>query len=83
MTRFVSAAMANRQFSEFLGEAARGETIIITRRGEPVAQLSPIIATAEQKARGEALERLIATMREGFPSTDEPFDRDSLYDRHR
>ena len=41
MPRYVSAADANRQFSEILGQAADGETVIITRRGEPVAQLTP------------------------------------------
>ena len=81
MTRFVSAADANRQFSEILGQAAAGETVIITRRGEPVAQLAPFDRRSADDARAGAWARLLSTLEEGLPLGGEPFDRDSLYDR--
>ena len=40
MTRTISARDANQRFSELLAQAAGGETVVITRRGKPVAQLS-------------------------------------------
>ena len=81
MPRFVSAADANRQFSEILGEAARGETVIITRRGDPVAQLGPFGRPAVEDARNLAWSRLLSTLEEGLPLGGARFDRDSLYDR--
>ena len=40
--RTVSAREANQQFARILGQASAGEEIVITRRGKPVAVLSPI-----------------------------------------
>lgn len=37
----VAAFEAKTHLSRLLGEASRGETILITRRGTPVAQLVP------------------------------------------
>ena len=79
--RYVSAADANRQFSEILGQAANGETVIITRRGEPVAQLAPFDRRAGDGARSAAWSRLLSTLDEGLPLGGGVFDRDSLYDR--
>ena len=81
MPRYVSAADANRQFSEILGQAAQGETVIITRRGEPVAQLTPFDHGAEDGARAAAWSRLLSTLDEGLPLGGDKFDRDSLHDR--
>ena len=79
MPRYVSAADANRQFSEILGQAADGRTVIITRRGEPVAQLAPFDRRALDQAA--AWSRLISTLEEGLPLGGGEFDRDSLYER--
>lgn len=81
MARTVSAAEANRQFSEILGQAAEGETVVITRRGKPVAQLLPFGRASVDEGRGRALERLLSTLEEGLPLGGETFDRDALYDR--
>ena len=37
----VSAVQANHEFSELLAHAERGEEILITKRGKPVALLCP------------------------------------------
>jgi prevent-host-death family protein len=81
MTRYVSAADANRQFSELLGQAAEGETVIITRRGEPVAQLAPFDPSAETGVRAAAWSKLLSTLETGLTLGGGTFDRDSLYDR--
>ena len=40
-----SVAEAKAHLSELLDRAMKGEKIVITRRGEPVAQLAPVRAT--------------------------------------
>ncbi|WP_158043633.1 type II toxin-antitoxin system Phd/YefM family antitoxin [Skermanella pratensis] len=81
MSRTVSAADANRQFSTILGQAAEGETVIITRRGAPIAQLVPYRQGPENKSHAPAWDRLLATLEEGVHLGEGQFDRDSLYDR--
>ena len=81
MARFVSAADANRQFSEILGQASRGETVIITRRGSPVAQLVPFGRPPIDALRETAWDRLLSTLEEGLPLGATQLDRDSLHDR--
>ncbi len=50
---------AKTHFSALVDEAFGGATIVITRNGEPVAELSPL--DAERKTRGQlAAERLRA-----------------------
>ncbi len=39
--RHVSIREANRSLSRLLEEVERGETVVITREGKPVAQLAP------------------------------------------
>lgn len=39
--RTVSIRDANQQFSRLIKDVEAGETIVITRQGKPVAQLSP------------------------------------------
>lgn len=80
MARVVSAAEANRQFSRILGEASRGEDVVITRRGEPVARLAPIGRDPLDPVRDAAFSRLLATLEQGVDLGGERFDRDSLYD---
>ena len=81
MPRTVSAADANRQFSEILRHAAGGETVVITRRGEPVAQIGPVGPAGASDGREAARARLIATLERGVSLGGHRFDRDSLYDR--
>lgn len=46
-------------FSRLVDEAERGETIIITRHGRPVAQLSPIAPDTERLSPEKAFSLLI------------------------
>jgi prevent-host-death family protein len=57
----ISLAEAKARLSELVARVAAGETICITRRGKPVAQITPV-----QKPRKpidvDALRALVATM---------------------
>jgi prevent-host-death family protein len=79
MARKVSAREANQHFSDILGRAAQGEEIVITRRGEPVAQL--VRYSAVSAPQTQAWDRLMTMLEAGFPLDGQPFDRDELYDR--
>ncbi len=81
MVQSISAREANQQFSGLLGRAAQGEKIIITRRGEPIAQLAPYKASKLSEGQNHAWDRLIAILEEGLPLGGEKFNRDELYDR--
>ena len=62
----VNVADAKRQFSDLLGRVAYGrESIVITRRGRPMAKLVPI---PEQPERANELADL-----EGWLADDDPF----------
>jgi prevent-host-death family protein len=63
----VTVANAKARLSELIGRVARGESIRITRRGKPVAQLSAV--NLDRKPVDlEALQAVTGSM----PSDDEP-----------
>jgi len=78
--RSVSAREANQQFARILGEAASGEEIVITRRGRPVAVLSPYRAPTMTPEREAAIERLSEMMRRGIGRGARRFSRDEIYE---
>ena len=53
--REVSATEASRNFSAVLDAAERGETVVVTRAGEPVATIAPA-----PRANGQALQDVFA-----------------------
>jgi prevent-host-death family protein len=79
--RTVSVSDAGRHFSTILGYAASGETIVITRHGEPIAQLVPYKRPAANETRLAAWNRLLKTLEEGVHSGGATFERGSLYER--
>ena len=62
----VTAFEAKTHLSALLGEASRGETILITRHGEPVAQLVPPPSAADE-ARSAMQFLFSQTVRLGMP----------------
>jgi prevent-host-death family protein len=52
-----SVAALKARLSEYLAAVKRGEEVIVTDRGRPVARLAPIEGMAELDARSEALIR--------------------------
>jgi prevent-host-death family protein len=49
---------AKNKLAELLQRAERGEEIVITRRGKPVARLVPVEESGDQKRAREAMERI-------------------------
>jgi prevent-host-death family protein len=78
--RAVSAREANQAFSRLLQEAEGGTEFVITRRGKPVAVLSPF-AARRSRDQEEAIERAIDLMRKGLPIGGRRFTRDEMHER--
>ena len=55
MSKAVAVSEFKSRFESYLREVRRGETIVITDRGEPVAELRPITM-----ATGAEIDRLVA-----------------------
>ena len=81
MAYTVSARDANQQFSDILGRAAQGESVVITRRGQPVAELIKYGAGASAEGNGAAWDRLVSTLEIGLNLGGGAFDRDDLHER--
>jgi prevent-host-death family protein len=78
--RFVTAREANQAFSRILREAENGESVVITRRGEPVAVIAPYRAP-DTADRERAIEHVVGLMREGLPIGGRRFTRDEMHER--
>jgi prevent-host-death family protein len=82
MSKTVTLRDANQNFAKYVRQVEAGAEIVITRRGEPVAKLSPVsgkrVLTPEQQA---AVERTRKRLEKGWPLGIGKLDRDSLYDR--
>ncbi len=56
-------------FLALLNEAERGEIIVITKNGRPVAQLGPVATDAEPDDLDRVIERILARkVRVGIPA---------------
>jgi len=79
----VSAREANQGFSELLAKVERGEEVLITKRGMPVAVLTPYRLPAMTPERETAITRAIELMEKGLPWPDGvgPFTRDEMHER--
>lgn len=75
----VTARDANQGFSDNLKQAENGDTVVITRRGRPVAMLSPY-PTPDLHDRELAIEHIVRLMREGVP-IGRCFTRDEMHER--
>ena len=76
----IGAFEAKTHFSQLLERVARGEEIVITRRGKPVAVLAPYrrqTLTPEQKA---AVARVRQMMQRGIGRGARRFTRDEIYE---
>lgn len=57
--KHIQTSEAKAQFSELLDQVERGETIVITRHGKPIARIIP-----DAEARRERVARAIEGMKE-------------------
>jgi len=58
--RTVGAFEAKTHFSALLEAAERGETIVVTKKGRPVAQLGPITENRPSLAPERAMKQLLS-----------------------
>jgi prevent-host-death family protein len=77
--RAVTAREANQAFSRILKAAESGESVVITRRGEPVAVIAPY--RASDRAHEHAIEHVVAMMQNGLPLGGRRFSRDEMHER--
>jgi prevent-host-death family protein len=80
--RKIPVRKASRAFSRLLARVERGEEILITKRGKPVAVISPYRprVTADRRA---AIDHALKLMTKGLPwgETLPPFTRDEMHER--
>ena len=79
MDRPVSAADANRSFSQILRDVRDGASFVVTAHGKPVARIVPF--KQDSDARLAARERLFKRL-DAQPALNlGPWTRDELYER--
>jgi prevent-host-death family protein len=79
----VSARQANHEFSDLLSRVERGEEILITKRGKPVAVLGPYRPPLMNAERKRAIQHAINVMSKGLPWGDtlQGFKREEMHER--
>ena len=76
MEKAISAADANRKFSQLLREVREGKSFVVTSHGSPVARIEPVAEQRNGKAKSALMARL-----EGQPVRQiGRWKRDELYD---
>lgn len=78
MDKAISAADANRSFSQLLREVKHGRSYIVTSHGQPVARISPVEAPGRVAAKARA--SLITRLRSQKAKTIGRWTRDELYE---
>ncbi|MBX3578978.1 MAG: type II toxin-antitoxin system prevent-host-death family antitoxin [Rhizobiaceae bacterium] len=78
MSRTVSSAEANREFSRLLREVREGRSFVITSHGRPVARIEPIVD--DQDKRRTARDALVARLRSQPALNLGKWSRDEAYD---
>jgi prevent-host-death family protein len=80
--RQITLREANQGFARLVREAEGGTAFTITRRGVPVARLTPVDGRARRTPEQEAAAaRILARLRHGWPIGAGPLDRDAIHDR--
>ena len=77
MERAISAAEANRKFSQLLREVKEGRSYVVTSHGRPVARIAPV--TGDGSANG-ARNALLTRLRSQPVTRIGSWKRDELYD---
>lgn len=78
MSRAISAAQANREFSALLRRVRQGQSFVVTSHGRPVARIVPATGadSVAQSARAALFKRLAAAKVKSIGA----FNRDELYE---
>ena len=81
MATSISAADANRHFSDLLRRVREGRTITVTSHGRPVAKLVPV--EEHDRVAAGARAALLARLRDAPAIDIGRWTRDELYERDR
>jgi prevent-host-death family protein len=80
--RRVSLREANQNFSSCVAEVEAGESLILVRRGKPVARIVPFSEEEPRDPKHEAAVKKLATfLKEGLDLGGIKVKREELYDR--
>ena len=78
MEKAISAADANRRFSELLRTVKKGRSVVVTSHGKPVARITPFVE--DDRAAAGARSALFARLRQEPVVNVGRWRRDELYD---
>ena len=78
MDKAVSAADANRRFSELLRTVQKGRSVVVTSHGKPVARITPVVG--DDRAAEGARAALFARLKQERVVESGHWTRDELYD---
>ena len=78
MDKAISAADANRRFSELLRTVKAGRSVIVTSHGKPVAKIAPL--TEDARTMEKARSALFVRLRKERAVDIGRWTRDELYD---
>ena len=80
--RQVSLREANQNFSSCIAEVEAGERLVLTRRGQPVAEIVPFTGKRKLDPEREAArQRMLALLDEGLDLGGVPLTRDEMHER--
>ena len=80
MEKAISAADANRKFSQVLREVREGRSYVVTSHGRPVARIAPLQTAAERATAASARNSLLARLRREPVVHIGRWTRDELYE---
>ncbi len=78
----VSVTEAKGQLTELVRLAEQGEEVLLTRHGQPVAQLTPVRALPDKAKRREILDKLQRAGEKALPGECAARSQDFLYDEY-
>jgi len=76
MEKAISAAEANRKFSEVLRGVRAGQSYVVTSHGRPVARIQPVMEPKPSRAKAALLARIAKQPVQNIGR----WTRDELYD---
>jgi prevent-host-death family protein len=80
MEKAISAADANRNFSQLLRDVREGRSYVVTSHGRPVARITPIQSKAGKVSDSPAWGRLLRRLRKQPVMNIGRWTRDELYE---
>ena len=80
MEKAISAADANRKFSQLLRDVKEGQSYVVTSHGRPVARIAPVLSKPGKVGDSPGWDRLKRRLRRQPVMNIGRWTRDELYD---